>query len=309
MKTKVKNREGIEISKVSAVCTAIVDRYRSGAAKGKTIFELTKAISTKQTEDAESAGKTLEPYIAALDDWDRERTISDAKKRRRSGPERVGSTSAGARVPAPKPDDYPTGESDNEKPDEPAPKRPKIDPNQFAWTIRDRAEGIKLRAECDATRKLIANYSVDVKRTKADLLNSGFAPEFPDAEWKNVLLGLPVNLDAIHSGHYSITQEVGDFTISTREVATTKSINSSGDWFIAWNQAAAAIKFAFPHLSKHCDEYGMHILGLFAAIAEEHHAVVLNYDKAVRKRVGQRRDLLLTDLADFADIRVQFFGI
>src|ERR1700683_1205381 len=53
--------------------------------------------------------------------------------------------------------------------------------------------------------------------------------------------------DTVFSGHYSgernpkSTQEIRDFIISTREVATTKAVKSARDWFIAWNQAAATI--------------------------------------------------------------------
>ena len=65
------------------------------------------------------------------------------------------------------------------------------------------------------------NYTINLKLAKAYLLNSGAAPEFPNLEWKSVLSGLVVNLDIVFSGRYStehevkVTQEVGDFTIST----------------------------------------------------------------------------------------------
>jgi hypothetical protein len=106
-----------------------------------------------------------------------------------------------------------------------------------------------------------------------------------------------------------VTHDIGDFTISTREATTSKSVKTAGDWFIAWNQAAAATTFAFPHRCKECQEYGRHILDLFAAFAEEHHRLILNYDRAVRKRVALRRNLLLTDLAEFGDLRVQFLDV
>ena len=47
------------------------------------------------------------------------------------------------------------------------------------------------------------------------------APEFPDMEWKSLLSGLAVNLDAVFSGRYStdhdykVSHEIGDFTILT----------------------------------------------------------------------------------------------
>jgi hypothetical protein len=172
-----------------------------------------------------------------------------------------------------------------------------------------------MRDECAATRDLVANYTLDLKLTKAHLLNSGAAPELPDSEWKSILSGLAVNLDAVFTGRYStehdpkVTHEIGDFTISTREITTSKSIKSAGDWFIAWNQTAAATAFAFPHRYRECQEYGKHILSLFAAFAQEHHHLILNYDRAVRKRVGLHRSLLLTDIAEFGDLRVQYLDI
>ena len=172
-----------------------------------------------------------------------------------------------------------------------------------------------MRDECAATRDLIANYTLDIKLAKAHLLNSGAAPEFPDSERKSVLSGLAVNLDTVFSGRYltehdpKITHEIGDFTISTQEATVSKSVKSAGDWFITWNQAAAATVFAFLHWNKECQDYGRHILSLFAAFAEENHHLVLNYDRAVRKRVALRRNLLLTDLAEFGDLCVQFLDV
>jgi hypothetical protein len=172
-----------------------------------------------------------------------------------------------------------------------------------------------MRDECVATRDLIANYTLNVKLAKAHLLNSGAAPEFPNSEWRTILSGLAVNLDAVFSGRYSteqdpkVTHEIGDFTISTHEAPTSKAVKTAGDWFIAWNQAAAATTFAFPHRQKECQDYGRHILDLFAAFAQEHHHLILNYDRAVRKRVAMQRNLLLTDLSEFGDLRVQYLDV
>ena len=153
--------------------------------------------------------------------------------------------------------------------------------------MRLHRQGSGLRDECAATRDLIANYTLDIKLAKAHLLNSGAAPEFPDTEWKSVLSGLAINLDTVFSGRYSteqdfkVTHEIGDFTISTREAMTSKSVKAAGDWFITWNQAAATTVFAFPHRHKECQDYGKHILDLFAAFAREHHHLIFNYDQAV----------------------------
>jgi hypothetical protein len=172
-----------------------------------------------------------------------------------------------------------------------------------------------MRDECATTRDLIANYTLDVKLGKVHLLNLGKAPEFPDSEWRSILSGLAINLDVVFSSRYSteqdprIMQDVGDFTISTREVSTSKVVETAGDWFIAWNQAAAATTFAFPHRRRKCQDYGKHILDLFAAFAQEHHHLIFNYDRAIRKRVALQRNLLLTDLSEFGDLRIQYLDV
>jgi hypothetical protein len=236
---------------ITTKCLDVVEQYRAGTiSKGNAIYEFTKTIPIGEVGAADSAGKTLESYVSMLEDWDRERTLSDADEQREEGQDRPGSDiDLGSHKRAERSDG---GEFDDEC-DEPVHRRPKIDPEQFPWAVTDRVEGSIMRDECAATRDLVANYTLDIKLAKAHLLNSGAAPEFPDSEWKTILSGHAVNLDAVFSGRYSteldpkVSHEIGDFTISTREVTTSKSIKSAGDWFIAWNQTAAATAFAFPH--------------------------------------------------------------
>ncbi|KIM83784.1 hypothetical protein PILCRDRAFT_6681 [Piloderma croceum F 1598] len=286
---------GVTTVTVTTKCLNIVEQYRAGNIhKGDAIYEFAKAIPAGEDESAESPGKTLESYISMLDDWDRERTLSDADEQhgevREEEPDGDAISKGHKRVQRNDGDEY------DAECDEPIHRRPKINTEQFPWN-------------------LIANYVLDVKLAKLHLLNSGAAPEFPDSEWKSLLSGLAVNLDAVFSGRYSTehdaktSHEIGDFTISTREATVSKSVKTAGDWFIAWNQASAATTFAFLHRNRECQDYGRHILDLFAAFAEEHHHLILNYDRAVRKRVALRQNLLLTDLAEFGDLRVQFLDV
>jgi hypothetical protein len=305
--------EGDEISSIAAKCLDVVEQYRRGnTSKGDAIYEFTKTIPTGETETTEPPGKTLVSYVSMLDDWDREHTISDADERREGAGDEPGTDADNRRRKRAERSEG--GRSDDEC-DEPVHRRPRIDPDRFPWSVSDRIIGNSLRNECADTRDLIANYTLDIKLAKAHLLNSGAAPEFPDSEWKAILSGLAVNLDTVFSGRYStehdskVSQEIGDFTITSHEISTSKSVKSTGDWFIAWNQTAAATSFAFPHRTRECQDYGKHILSLFAAFAEEHHRLILNYDRAVRKRVAMRRDLMFTDLEEFADLRVQYLDV
>ncbi|KAI1781590.1 hypothetical protein LXA43DRAFT_1088056 [Ganoderma leucocontextum] len=54
------------------------------------------------------------------------------------------------------------------------------------------------------------------------------------------------------------------------------------------------------------DGYYLHIFSLFSAVHTSHHACILEYDRAVRKRVAAKRTLLLTDSHEFRDLHVQF---
>ena len=123
------------------------------------------------------------------------------------------------------------------------------------------------------------------------LPNSGAAPEFPDTEWKLVLSRLAVNLDTVFSRRYSaehdpkVTQEMGDFTISTQEVATSKMVESAGDWFITCSHNHLCI----PTLRQRM--YQIHPQ-FFAAFLKEHHLTT-----------GPPGSLL-TDLAEFGYLHV-----
>jgi len=66
---------------VTTKCLNIVEQYRTGDIyKGDAIYEFIKAIPTGETETAKSPGKTLKSYISMLDNWDCERTLSEADK-------------------------------------------------------------------------------------------------------------------------------------------------------------------------------------------------------------------------------------
>jgi hypothetical protein len=211
--------EGVTSPTIATQCLDVINQYRTGqTSKGDAVYKLIQTIPSGEDGTAESPGKTLGSYLSMLDDWDRERTLSNGGEQRseeRANTEPYDEGYEGR-------DRDERGETEEEREyDEPVHKRPKIDPELFPWTIADRIGGGTLREECVSTKNLIANYTLDIKLTKANLLNSGSAPEFPDSEWKSILSGLSVNLDAVFSGRYStehdskILHEIGDFTIST----------------------------------------------------------------------------------------------
>ncbi|EDR07949.1 uncharacterized protein LACBIDRAFT_327129 [Laccaria bicolor S238N-H82] len=142
-------------------------------------------------------------------------------------------------------------------------------------------------------------YAIDPKGTKHSLVNSPTCSEFPDLEWTNILAGRAVNLDAVLSGYYSMSnkdeqvEEIGDLEIRFGTVNPTKTVSTAVEWSIMWNRALAG----------ELAEYAEYIIGLFTATDAHFHDRVILFDKAVWHCIGTRRDLELTDLNKFSDLR------
>jgi hypothetical protein len=100
---------------------------------------------------------------------------------------------------------------------------------------------------------MVQNYMADLKHTLWSLQSARSLPPFPETEWKHVLSGTAVNLDAVFSGLFStlvddkVTTSVGDFDLSVGGGKPSKIIRSHGDWTIAWNATSSAILCAFPY--------------------------------------------------------------
>ena len=122
---------------------------------------------------------------------------------------------------------------------------------------------------------------------KHSLTNQPDCPEFPDSEWKNVISGRVVNLDAVLSSQPSTTndnlkvEKFGDIKVFFGVVEPTKVIKNGGDWSIAWNRTVRAIMFAFPHQHQELTRYGEYIINLFSVTHPTVHARVITFDKAV----------------------------
>ena len=72
---------------------------------------------------------------------------------------------------------------------------------------------------------------------------------------------------------------------------------------MSWNKTSRATSTAFPHRAGELADYAEYIVGLFAATDIHFHDRVILFDKAVRRRIGSRRDLELTDFNKFADLK------
>jgi hypothetical protein len=179
------------------------------------------------------------------------------------------------------------------------------DESLFAWLTNDKADTTVLTLSQELTRNLVQNHLLDIKSSKRMVLGSKRVPEFPNSEWNNVLAGKAVNIDIVFSGMYSTVTEnraiknIGDLELHFGAAKPAKTVETHGDWVIAWRSVFKATKFIFPHREAELDEYNDYITSYFASIHPSAHPRVLNLDRAIRKQVGSINNVSLNDFGKF----------
>jgi hypothetical protein len=202
--------------------------------------------------------------------------------------------------------------SDSESSDSDASKSRKPCRAKFSW--RKLSSPGKPEDLCLAkTLSLKANHLRDLKLAKNDLLSRIDCPNFPDGLWVDVLADRFIDLDKVFAGYYSLesdqklTESIGniDITLSSGSGSSkpSRTVNSHGEWSIAFAVAKRAILYVFPHRAEELAEYEEYIIGLFAAVQDsgQHHRV-LDLDRAIRVRVAKDNKLSLTSFAKFHDL-------
>ena len=279
-------------------CNTLVERYRKGEISKATVYvEIQSKLAKALLNDRSRSDAAFGSFIATIESHDSEVGAAASKGKALDPVQRSPSPSLS------NPDEPQSDE-------EPVAKRVKVDESEYAWVASRPDKRTVLRDSLAKTLKLIEAYTVDPKATKRSLINEPDCPEFPDSEWKNVITGRAVNLDAVLSGQLSTTQDnpkvekFGDLEISFGAVEPTKFVKNGGDWSIAWNRTVRATLFAFPHRIHELSSYGEYIVNLFAVTHSSVHSQVIAFDKAVQKRVGSVRNLELSDFEKYANLKI-----
>jgi hypothetical protein len=249
-------------------CLDFVKNYRRGArtplAKASTIHKISTALSSGATKftDAE-INEALGSYLKIIEQCDQSaeaaaRTCGDDDSRG-SRSETIEDPPAGSKCPG--------SQYTLEGPG----KRQRGEEAEYSWTI----SGLGLCDELQKTLDLLKLYGKDLKLAKSSILTAANAPRFPTSEWSNILVGAMVDLDHVISGSFAVSSDNRDVEV------------------IAWGSYTQAVMFAFLHRKSELDAYGARTLSMFVATAPEHHSRILSLNKAVRVRVGERRNLLL----------------
>ncbi|KDR74166.1 hypothetical protein GALMADRAFT_1336346 [Galerina marginata CBS 339.88] len=280
-----------------SACNNIVESFwGQKCSKSTALLSIHEILAKSIPNDPKSLDEAFAQYLEIIDNH--ENYLSRVEKRGRQNPsdEHAGTAACS--------DDE--GHTDEQ---EPHAKQSRIDESEFPWNVADFIHTITLSPSLSRSLKLLQLYTVDPKGCKRSLTNSPTCPEFPDSKWTNVLAGRAINLDHVLSGYYSVSnndersESIGNVEIKFGTASPTKLVSTAGDWSIAWNRTSRATIVAFPHRAGELANYGEYIIGLFGATDTLFHSRVIAYDRAVRRRVGSRRDLELTDIHKFGDLK------
>jgi nucleoid DNA-binding protein len=184
-------------------------------------------------------------------------------------------------------------------------KRCSPDKSLFAWLANDDADTTVLTPSQELTHNLVQNHLLDLKSSKWMVLSSKRVPKFPDSEWNNVLAGKVVNIDVVFSHMYSTITDnraiknIGNLKLHFGATKPAKTVETHGDWVIAWRSVFKATKFIFPHCEAELNEYHDYITSYFASIHSSAHPRVLNLNRAIRKQVGSVNNISLNEFGKF----------
>lgn len=159
------------------------------------------------------------------------------------------------------------------------------------------------------TVKYKANYSLDLTLSVNRFLSQPDVPEFPRSLWTHVIAGGYVDLDRVLSSIFSLegdtreTKRIGDFEVQTEHAKLSRRVTDHGQWIVAFTRYERAVVYAYPHRDDELRSYLHHIGDLFTHTAAAYHYRVINYDKAVRTRVGCSNQFLLTNISAYDDLK------
>src|SRR5271168_5248008 len=176
-------------------CNTLIENYGKGKATKPAVYS---GIQTKLVnalgDDIERIDAAFGSFIATVESHDSETAMA---LQRGAGEERERDATQSAL------EDVDNLSSNEEQ----VFKKPKVDESAFAWSGTESSETTTLSHNLLKTLKFLGIYTLDPKTTKRSLTNAPSCPEFPDSEWKNIITGKAVNLDAVLSGQLSTTND------------------------------------------------------------------------------------------------------
>ncbi|KAJ7921130.1 hypothetical protein B0H13DRAFT_1604794, partial [Mycena leptocephala] len=118
-----------------------------------------------------------------------------------------------------------------------------------------------------------------------------------------------VDFDSILTNSFAIEVEepqqlvLGDTHLEVKKPKMVTKVSTHGQWINAFRTFEDAVNFAFDGRRDELRAYWDHINDLFSSRHPSLHGRIINYDRAARIFVGQRRDILLNEVSKFRHIQ------
>jgi hypothetical protein len=186
-------------------------------------------------------------------------------------------------------------------------KKQRIYESQMPWFNKERRiRRTNTNPSCNKTRNTLDIFQRDHSTVKRWIKCASSAPAgFPNTEWDSLVKGETVDLDTVFSSlHHVHSIDEGVGRVGTTEIQFGRpkpaaKVETSGQWTSAYNFVVKATAFLFPHQYDELREYGDYMEELFSAKSTTVHPKLFKYDEAVRYKVGQGQNILLTDRSEF----------
>jgi hypothetical protein len=186
-------------------------------------------------------------------------------------------------------------------------KKQRIYESQMPWFSKEQhIRRSSTNRSCNKTRKILDVIQKDPVAVKRWIRCASSAPAgFPSTEWDALLKGDTIDIDTVFSSLHHIHSidegvgRVGSTEIQFGRPKPAAKVETSGQWTAAFNLIVKATAFVFPHRYDELRQYGDYIEELFSAKLSVVHPKLFKYDEAVRYKVGQGQNMLLTDRDQF----------
>jgi hypothetical protein len=187
-------------------------------------------------------------------------------------------------------------------------KKQRIYESQMPW-FRDeqRVRRSSTHRSCNKTRGILDVIQRDPVTVKRWIRCASSAPAgFPSTEWDALIKGESINIDTVFSSLHHIHSidegigRVGSTEIQFGRPKPAAKVETSGQWTAAFNLIIKATTFVFPHRRDELRQYEDYMEELFSAKSSSIHPKLFKFDEAVRYKVGQGQNVLLTDRNEFS---------
>jgi hypothetical protein len=186
-------------------------------------------------------------------------------------------------------------------------KKQRIYESQMPWFhAEQQVRRSNTNRSCNKTRNTLDIFQRDGATVKRWIRCATSAPAgFPSTEWDSLIKGESVDIDTVFSSLHHVHSidesigRVGDTEIFFGKPKPAAKVETSGQWAAAYNLIVKATSFLFPHHYDELKQYGDYIEELFSAKSIASHPKLFKYDEAIRYKVGQGQNILLTDRSEF----------